>query len=135
MRMIMMRNALTWQSMGENEKAIQIANKYFEAFPNMNFQYDVRIMPFIQVLIDAGDIDSAKKHMRILATETEDMLRFYDSLSPEELNKGFSQDKSLSMSAVREIIERSKTMNDPEFLKEMETLLQKYHSVTPNFTN
>ncbi len=135
MRMIMMRNALSWQSIGQNEKAIAIANKYFEAFPNMNFQYDVRIMPFIQVLIDAGDVESAKKHMRILATETVDMLQFYDSLSPDELNKGFSQDKSLSMSAVREIIERSKTMNDPEFLKEMETLMSKYYAVTPNLSN
>lgn len=135
MRMIMMRTAINLQSIGDKERAIKMANKYFEAFPNMNFQYDVRIMPFIQVLIDAGDLESAKKHLRILATETVDMLEFFDTLTTEDLNKGFSQDKSLSMSAVREIIERCKTMNDPEFLKEMETMLNKYNSATPNLQN
>ena len=80
-------------------------------------------------------IPNHQKHLRILAIETADMLQFYDSLSPEELSKGFSQDKSLSMSAVREIIERAKVLNDPAFLKEMETLLNKYNSVTPMLPN
>ncbi|MFZ1256391.1 MAG: DUF2723 domain-containing protein [Saprospiraceae bacterium] len=135
MRMIMMRTAVGLQVIGDKDRAIKIANKYFEAFPNMNFQYDVRIMPFIQILIESGDLESAKKQLRTLATETVDMLQFFDSLTLEDLNKGFAQDKSLSMSAVREIIDRSKLINDPAFLKEMETLLNKYNAATPNLIN
>ncbi|MBK9108530.1 MAG: DUF2723 domain-containing protein [Saprospiraceae bacterium] len=130
-RMIMMRTALALLDSGDKERAAKMANKFFESFPNMNFQYDVRIMPFIQVLIDAGDMESAKKNLRILATETLDMLEFYDSLKPDELESGFSQERGLSMSAVREIIERSKQINDPQFQTEMETFLNKYHNATP----
>ena len=132
MRMIMMRTALAHLDAGDKEKAANMANKFFEAFPNMNFQYDVRIMPFIQVLIDAGDMESAKKNLRILATETLDMLEFYDTLKPDELESGFSQERSLSMSGVREIIERSSKVNDPAFQTEMETMLNKYNAAKAN---
>jgi len=125
-RMIMMRTALALLDSGDKQRAAQVANKFFEGFPNMNFQYDVRIMPFIQILIDAGDLDSAKKHLRILATETVDMLEFFDTLTATQLESGFSQDKGLSMSAVREIGERSKQLNDAAFTAEMEGLLKKY---------
>lgn len=135
MRMIMMRTAVSLQEMGDTARAAKMANKYFEAFPNMNFQYDVRIMPFIQVLIEAGDHESAKKQLRILATETVDMLNFYESLTKEDLEKGFSQDRSLSLSAVREIIDRAKMLQDDAFLKEMETLLNKYNAANPNAPN
>ncbi len=132
MRMIMMRTALAHLDAGDKERAAKMANKFFEAFPNMNFQYDVRIMPFIQVLIDAGDFDSAKKNLKILATETLDMLEFYDTLKPDELESGFSQERSLALSGVREIIERSGKVNDPAFLTEMETMLNKYNIAKPN---
>lgn len=135
MRMIMMRTALGLLDMGDKTRAAEVANTFFAAFPNMNFQYDVRIMPFIQILMDAGDTESAKKHIRILATETADMLEFYNTLSADELSKGFSQDKGLSMSAVRELIERSKALNDPAFLAEIETLLNKFNTAVPNFQN
>jgi hypothetical protein len=135
MRMIMMRTALGLQQAGDKERAIKMANKYFEAFPNMNFQYDVRIMPFVQVLIESGDLESAKKELRTLATETLDMLEFMDTLTTEDLNKGFTQEKGSCMAAVREIMEKSKVLNDPQFLKDMESMFNKYNSVTPALPN
>ena len=63
------------------------------------------------------------------------MLNFYDSLTKEDLEKGFSQDRSLSLSAVREIIDRAKMLQDDAFIKEMETLLNKYNTANPNAPN
>ena len=92
----------------------------------MNFQYDLRVMPFIQSLVSAGKLDDAKKHLRILATETDDMMNFYNSLSAEELKSSFQQEKAYANSSVREIILRSSEFQDPEFEKEMKELLSKY---------
>ncbi len=135
MRMVIMRTAMGLMAKGDKERAVQLANKFFEAFPNMNFQYDVRIMPFIETLIEGGDMESAKKNLKILATETLDMLEFFDSLSPDQLEKGFSQDRSLSLSAVREIIERSKLVNDPQFEAEIAGMLNKYNAAVPKLIN
>ena len=126
LRMMMMRLASLYEARGDKEKAAAVALRYFESFPNMNFQYDLRVMPFIQSLVSAGKLDDAKKHLRILATETADMMNFYNSLSAEELKSSFQQEKAYANSSVREIILRSSEFQDPEFEKEMKELLSKY---------
>ena len=130
--MTMMRLCAGLEAQGDKERAGNVAAKFFESFPNMNFQYDVRVMPFIQTLMAAGRKDEAKKHLKILAIETEDMMNFYNSLSPEDLASSFAQDKSFTASAVREILQRSKELQDPEFEKEMQTLLSKFQSTPVN---
>ncbi|HRI32807.1 MAG TPA: DUF2723 domain-containing protein, partial [Saprospiraceae bacterium] len=132
LRMTMMRLCAGLEAQGDKERAGNVAAKFFESFPNMNFQYDVRVMPFIQTLMAAGRKDEAKKHLKILAIETEDMMNFYNSLSPEDLASSFAQDKSFTASAVREILQRAKELQDPEFEKEMQTLLSKFQSTPVN---
>lgn len=60
LRMMMMRLGSILESQGDTARAATVANKYFESFPNMNFQYDIRVMPFIQMLISGGKLDDAK---------------------------------------------------------------------------
>lgn len=132
LRMTMMRLCAGLEAQGDKERAGNVAAKFFESFPNMNFQYDVRVMPFIQTLMAAGRKDEAKKHLKILAIETEDMMNFYNSLSPEDLASSFASDKNYTASAVREILQRSKELQDPEFEKEMQTLLSKFQSTPVN---
>ncbi|MBK7879296.1 MAG: DUF2723 domain-containing protein [Saprospiraceae bacterium] len=126
LRMMMMRLASLYEARGDKEKAASVALRYFESFPNMNFQYDLRVMPFIQSLVGAGKLDDAKKHLKILAIETADMMNFYNSLSAEELKSSFQQEKAYANSAVREILLRSGELQDQEFEKEMKELLSKY---------
>ena len=86
------------------------------------------------IFVDTGLLrkDEAKKHLKILAIETEDMMNFYNSLSPEDLASSFASDKNYTASAVREILQRSKELQDPEFEKEMQTLLSKFQSTPVN---
>ncbi len=126
MRFIMLRTALTLEAIGDTTRAVNLANKYFESFPNMNFQYDLRVMPFIEILVNARETEQAKKHLTILATETADMMEFYNSLTPDELDAGFTQDKSMASSAIREILTQSQALGDQEFIAQIEQLLGKY---------
>ena len=84
-----------------------MANKYFEAFPHMNFPYDSGIMPFINVLISAKDFESAKKHLRILAEETKQYITFYESQTDKDVFDSFRQDYEYRLGAIQDVLDLS----------------------------
>jgi hypothetical protein len=104
-RYAMLRLAEEMLQRGDMDKAVKVVDKYFEAFPNMNFQYDYNTIYFLKVYADAaglGDeknsmvladpelkakleqfagkaetVEKLKKHLEILAKETGEMHKFY----------------------------------------------------------
>ena len=131
-RMIMMRLANGLLAKGDTERASAVAMKYFESFPNMNFQYDGRAMPFIQALLMAKKYDEAKKHIKILGDETLDMLEFFETLSPSEIQAGFQQDKAFAASSIPEILQAAKETGDSQFASELEAKLKKFQTAPIN---
>ena len=113
---------------GKTDEAVALTDKYFEAFPHMNFPYDGRTMPHINIYIQAKAYDKAKKHIRILAEETADWMQFFDSLTEEEIQAGFMNDYQLANSTAQQILQISPTLNDPSFTQEMKNLLEPYRA-------
>jgi tetratricopeptide (TPR) repeat protein len=115
------RAAYSYLAEGENQKAIDLADKYFEAFPHMNFPYDARILNLLRIYEQAGAYGQSKKHIEILANETEEFLKFYQSLSREDFNKGFAEDQRTALQVIGEL-ERLATSNaDTEYLNELKS--------------
>ena len=104
---------------GKRDKAAAIANKFFEAFPNMNFRYDQSVSSMIQLMIQAGDAENAKTHIRILAQETGQYLTFYDSIDPETIRTSFQNDKRSREIAAQQVIQLAQATGDQEFIQEM----------------
>ncbi len=127
LRMMMMRLGSILEAQGDTARSAEVAMRYFKSFPNMNFQYDIRVMPFIQMLISGGKLEEAKANMKILAEETADMMKFYDSLSPDDLASSFQQDKAFTLSGVKEIISILPQLKDAAFEEEIKKLLAKYN--------
>ncbi len=100
-RFVMLRLAMELLNEGKKDKAAKVINKYFEAFPDMNFRYGAQIVPFLNVLAQAGDQKSLRKHLDILLSNLEEDLEFYNSLGPDEL-PSFAQDKRMAESALRD---------------------------------
>jgi len=125
MRMAMMRTALQLVDEGKPEKAKNIANKFFEAFPQMNFPYDATIIPFINILIETKDYDSAKKHMLILADETKQYMDFYQSLEDDEFTN-FEDDLRYTYRCVTDLLSMSTKVEDPEFEKKIKDMMGSY---------
>src|SRR5688500_10175686 len=117
---------------GRNQQAIETTDAFFTGFPHMNFPYDARVLPHINIYIKAGAMDKAKHHMRILANEMAEYMEFFNSLDDEDLTAGFSLDYRLSNNAISEILKVSQTLNDEAFAQEMEALLGPYNSSPPN---
>lgn len=127
-KMVVWRASEKMAEEGRNQEAIELTDAYFKGFPHMNFPYDARVLPHINVYVRAGAMDKAKEHMRILANECIEWIKFYDSLDPSDLQAGFSLDQRLTNNAVSEILRISKMMKDDAFAKEMEASLGPYAS-------
>jgi hypothetical protein len=125
-KMIIWRTSETLLDQGEKEKAVALTDKYFEAFPDFNFPYDPRTMPHINIYIQAGEYEKARKHMRILANNVVDYMEFFNSLSQEDIEAGFDLDYRLTRSSIQEIGRVSKQLDDPAFAEEIQNLLEPY---------
>jgi hypothetical protein len=131
MKLVMLRAAIEFDRQGIKDKAVAMANKYFEAFPNMNFPYDSGIMPFINVLISAKDFESAKKHLRILAEETKQYITFYESQTDKDVFDSFRQDYEYRLGAIQDVLDNAKKVEDPAFEKEMSDMLNPLLKTAP----
>lgn len=125
MKLMMLRTATNLSQQGDNKRAADVSNKYFEGFPHMNFTYEASVMPFINVLVRAQDFESAKKHMRILAKHSVQQMEFYASLDEDDL-ESFRQEMSFAMSAINDINRIKSQVEDPDFESEMNSLLAPY---------
>jgi hypothetical protein len=125
MKITMMRTSQELLEQGKNEKAGNLAAKYFEAFPHFNFPYDESVVPFIEVLNEVGRTEEAKEHLKILADETMQKLRFYDSLNEEDF-ASFKSDYGYAIRAVSDIFSVTRRMNDPDLLQQFEKELGDY---------
>ena len=125
-KMVIWRSAEEMLAEGKVKEGVDITDKFFEGFPAMNFPYDARIMPHINIYVRAGEYEKAKFHIRILAKEMVEWEEFFATLDDDDLKAGFNLDYRLANSAINEILKVSKSLKDDEFAKEMEDLLGQY---------
>jgi len=91
-RFAMLRLARTLIKEGDKERAKDILNKYFEAFPHKNFPYDYNAMYIVRLYEEAGAEADGKEHLLTLAHEAADQLDFLNSLDPDVLQTSFRDD-------------------------------------------
>ena len=127
MKMSMLRASAGLSQIGDHARAADMAKKYFEGFPHMNFAYDAGVIPFINILVRAGEFEEAKKHLRILAKESDQYMKFYESLDNDDMSS-FEQDMGYYVRGITDILRLSRELQDPDFDKEMNDLLGQYSS-------
>ena len=127
-KMAILRASTVMSQNRQHGKAADLAKKYFEVFPHMNFAYDASITPFINVLINSSEYDEAKKHIRILAEESRQYMEFYKSLDPIDLDS-FEQDMGYYLRGIDDLLRLSQEINDPDFLNEMKGLVGEYSTI------
>ncbi|KAA3626500.1 MAG: DUF2723 domain-containing protein [Bacteroidetes bacterium] len=106
----------------DKERAVQLTDKYFEAFPNMNFEFDYRTWAMIGVYLQSDAYDKAKPHLRQLAENTTDNLNYYLSLNERIIESSYRAEASLSYSTLESILREVQRQGDEEFLAELEEL-------------
>ncbi len=68
----MVRAAQTFIERGDKDKAIEMADIFFKAFPFMNFRYEFQSLQMLDIYIKAGAYEKAKPQIELMANETEE---------------------------------------------------------------
>ena len=84
MRIAFMRGIDKLIKDGEMKKAEDLNDKYFQVFPQKNFEYDAQRLTFVEFYYQMSKLDKCKEQALILANETAEYLEFFNSLSPED---------------------------------------------------
>ncbi|MEP7197022.1 MAG: DUF2723 domain-containing protein [Saprospiraceae bacterium] len=133
LRMMMMRMITNYGNSGDTIKAAEVAQKYFRSFPNMNFSYDVKVIPFIEALARGDKKAEAIQELKTLVDVTADWMNFYNSLSVKELELSYKQEKLYTTSSISQINQMANLIGDPELQKEVTDKLGKYQlNPSPN---
>ncbi|MEM6963546.1 MAG: DUF2723 domain-containing protein [Bacteroidota bacterium] len=128
----MVRAAETFIDRGENDKAIQMADQFFEAFPFMNFRYEFQALQMLEVYVKAEAYDKAKPQIELMAGETEEYLQFFDTIDPDvrDSRDGFGREYQFySQSAIGQLVNFAMRMNDKELEDKLKTMFQPYQTV------
>jgi len=111
-------------------RAAVLTDKYFEAFPHMNFPYDYNTMYLINGYMAAGAKDKAKPHLEIMANEAADWLNFYASLKPELMDPdndfGFFDDYRLMVRTAEDALRAINEIDDQEFKDKYKAMLEPF---------
>ncbi len=137
MRSAIKRAAADLYQKGQEDKAAAIANKYFEAFPAINFHYTYDVIPLIDILVRTNDIEAAKKHLTILGKEAQQNLLFFETIDPEIIDASFTfrSDTQRYLYAANDVVRLARQIGDPNFTAEMENLLRDYLNTRPTTPN
>jgi hypothetical protein len=125
MRVSIIRLARQLVVEGKKDKAIALADKYFQVFPKENFPYDqfTAFMADIYARADAKDKAAAK--MREIADVMEQQLKFIKS-QPADFQKGYKSDNQYALATVNTIMRLSEDMQDEKLLKELQDRFAPY---------
>ncbi len=121
MRALLMRTSQKMIDQKDNARAVDLVDRYFASFPHNNFPYDINTMFFLQVYAEADAYDKGKPHMETLANETEQQLRFLQSLELEDMMIGFSNEAASFLRLRIEIPRLAEQAGDKAFADEWRT--------------
>lgn len=125
------RTAFALAREGKMDMAVSLIDKYFEAFPHMNFPYDYRTMYMLGIYFQANQFEKAKPHMEILAEETLDELEYYESLPPRIIETSYETEYQLALRTMLDLKEEAERSGDTEFLGRLELMFAPFN-IDPN---
>lgn len=123
MRIVFIRAARKLLAQGENDKAVKLVEKYYEAFPTYNFQADYFSTYLVDVLVKAGAKDKAKSVIKEMITETSQQMKFYDSQDASDLKSSYQQDYQMAIRTSGDMKRLANELKDTELTSFIETTM------------
>ncbi len=119
-REVMYRAARAFVKRGQNDKAAELINIYFKAFPDMNFPYDYFTARFLELLTAAGHYAEAKKHLKILEQNTLDNARFLNAIDPSVRSRSFGRFESLTRGTISNMMKIARAGGDTAYAEQLQ---------------
>ncbi len=119
MQLMFRRAALDLAEKGDTTMAVELADKYFESFPDMNFPYDYRTNYLLQVYYQAGAPERAKPHAQVLADRLVEYMNFYETIDPNVLSSSYRNAYSYNFQTMEELLQYVSNSGDSAFHEEL----------------
>ena len=126
MQMIMLRTMNELIQRGDTERALQIGDRYFEAFPNMNFPFFFEAFTMLAPYFQTGNADRVKEVIIQLAENTADRLDFYGSLDQQTLSNSYRFEDRRGQYIAQQLLIQMQNQDDAELRQRVESILANY---------
>jgi len=136
MQFAIQRGAMALLAEGEEDKAVALTDKYFEAFPDMNFEYGIHAAYMLDIYSRTGHYEKAKPHMKILARNVLDRLNYFASLSDDILRSSYHNDFQAAFASADRLVQYAQRAGDEDYLKELQVAFGPFlgpESFSPEF--
>ncbi len=124
-KVAMIRTIRTMLAQNDNERAAAMIDKYFEAYPHMNFPFDQTTLVFFSMYAQSGAFERAKPHMLQLAEKEVDYQDFYNSLSDEDL-AAFQRERDASLGVMQQLVSLAQQQGDQELEEQLTGIVGAY---------
>lgn len=130
MRVSMIRLARNLVLEGKKDKAEALADRYFQVFPECNFQYDQLSAYMADIYARTGQKEKAADKIRAIARTQASTLRFINAQS-EHIKKGYETESRFALSTVQTLITIAQSMQDSALVEE---LLKQFEPYAPGLS-
>jgi hypothetical protein len=110
---------------GKKDKASALADKFFEVFPEKNFQHDQFSAFMADLYVRSGQNERGIGKMREIARATEQQLRFFASQTPAH-QKHYQQDFQFALGTVSTLLGSADYLKDATLIDELEKQFEPY---------
>jgi hypothetical protein len=108
---------------GETEKAIEVADKMFELFPNEKIPLDYSSFQMAAQYYGAGAIEKGNEKVRIMADNCFALLDYYASL-PDNFAPAVQNEQNRQISHLRNLVILTRNYKQDELFAELDAKLQ-----------
>ena len=125
MKLTMVRAGRQMTVEGKKDKAIALADKFFEAFPAFNFAHDQFSAYMADVYARSGANDKAKQRILEIAEQAEEQLKYIKS-QDANMQASYRQDLQFTLGTVQTLMGSAAQMKDEALSQELNTRFDQY---------
>lgn len=126
----LMRVAQSLVSMNMPKEAVEMLDLYIEKFPDSKIPFDMYMIPFTEIYLQAGETEKATRLARRIAEIYTENLDYYSSYAAG-YNQYFQDDIRMALSVLQNLKNVAESKQQPDLAREMDSLFNlklKYYS-------
>jgi hypothetical protein len=127
----LMTEGIVQNSPEKKQKAVALVDKYFEAFPSFNFNYDNFTTYLVQLYVQAEEKEKAKAKIVDIANEFAGNLKYYESLDNETLKAGYQGEYQNMISGAEALLDLATMLKDDDLKKQLEAQFAQWRGDVP----
>ena len=126
MRGVMLRTMDDLLQRGDTERALEIGDKYFTSFPNMNFPFYYEAFVMLDAYFRTGEVERVADEIEQLARNTADRLRYFDSLDPQLVRASYDFEDRQGRAIAQQLIVQLREVGNDRLSSSIEDILKDY---------